>query len=159
MKQKIKEGDIFQVPLKDGKFVFGKVLESTWAFYDLCVATDENIELDIINSSKVAFKLWVTEFALTKDLWTIIGNRALTAEESETVYFYKQDRINNKVWRTLTGAEKEPITVEECLQLEVASVWDPEHVVERLECQFFNIKDLGLELKKERLIQKGISTK
>lgn len=159
MKQKIKEGDIFQVPLKDGKVAYGKVLKNTWAFYDLCVDANEKVDLDLVNSSKVAFKIWVTEFALTKGLWTILGNRALTSEESENVYFYKQDRINNKVWKTLTGAEKEPITVEECLQLEVAAVWDPEHVVERLECQFFNLEDLGLKLKKDRLIQKGISTK
>ncbi len=157
MEIKVKEGLIFCIPLNNGRYAFGKVLEGTWAFFDF-VSNTREIEIKNLSSKRFVFKLWVSKFALSKGIWEIIGNSPLTESEKQTQYFYKQDKINQKVWKTITGAEEIPTTVEECQELELAAVYDPEHVVERLEYYFSEEPDPNLEFDRKSLIEKGVST-
>ncbi len=155
---KNKIGDVFQIDLSDGRLVFGRVLPNTWAFYDYVISSDDELDIEKVVSSIIVFKIWVSEFALEKNIWKIVGNIPLDENLKGTVEFYKQDPINNKVWKTLTGAEEIPTSIEECLELEVAAVWDPEHVLERLDCLFTGKIDDDLLFDKKALQNKGIPT-
>jgi hypothetical protein len=154
---KFKEGDFFKVPLKNDRFAFGRVLKNTWGFFNYISESSEADIQELIKGG-YAFKVWVSDFALKKGLWEIFDNKSLTDAESQKDYFYKQDKINNKVWKTLTGAEEEPVTLEECERLELAAVYDPEHVLERLEYYFSEEGDPNIAFDKKALREKGIPT-
>lgn len=154
---KINEGDIFVVPIRDNRFVFGKVLTNSWGFYDL-ISKTPSIDLNSLTDVGIAFKIWVSNFPIKKGAWKVIGNLPLSKGESEISYFYKQDKINNKLWKTVTGAEEIPVSIEECENLELAAVYDPEHVIERLEYYFSQENDPNIEYDKKVLREKGVST-
>ena len=159
MTNKIKEGDIFKVLLGNNKVSFGKVLKKTWAFYDFVTDDSDSFDAKDVTSFPVVFKIWVGEFAIKKGMWPVIANLPLNEAEQAETFFYKQDPINNKVWKTSeSGLEEIPVTVEECLSLELAASYDPEHVVERLEYHFSGNEDPNLAYDKKRLLEKGVST-
>ena len=54
--------------------------------------------------------------------------------------------------------EEIPVSVEECLTLDLAASYDPEHVVERLEHYFSGEEDPDLAYDKKMLLEKGVST-
>ena len=145
--------------MKDEHFAFGRVLPDTWAFYDYVIGKEDDVDLKEIILKPIAFKIWVAEFSLKKKVWEVIGNIPLSDDLKRKIYFYKQDPINNRVWKTITGEEELPVTVNECLEFEVAAVWDPEHVAERLNYLFSGDNDPDLEYDKNLLLTKGISTK
>lgn len=157
MAVKFKEGDFFRIPLSNGRFAFGRVLKNSWGFYNY-ISNSGEVEISNLLDANYAFKIWVSEFALNKGIWEIFANAELNDSESQKEFFYKQDKINHKVWKTLTGAEEEPITTADCENLELAAVYDPEHVVERLEYYFSDDEDPNIAFDKRALREKGVST-
>jgi hypothetical protein len=155
----IKEGDIFKIELPSGYLGFGRVLPNTWGFYRYFIKKSEPVNFEEIIQKPVAFKIWVSEFALTKKLWEVIGSRELDDSLKSKVFFYKQDPISNKLWKTETGAEEYPVSIEECKTLEVAAVYDPEHVVRRLENLRTGEQDPFLKYDFDLLVNKGVPTK
>lgn len=156
---KFKQGDVFEINLSNNSKGFGIVLINNWGFFNLFLHTDETLRLDEIFSSEMPLRLWVSDFVLKKGLWRIIGNVEISEEHKSQEYFFKQAPITGQVWRTLTGAEEWPITIEECKDLEVAAVYDPEHVIERLEFLKSGEEDLERKFDINRLLNKGVSTK
>ena len=158
MAKKFKEGDIFIVPLNNGKFCFGKVLTNTWGFFNYS-SNAPAFDVETLDSSGYAFQISVVEAPLKKGTWKVVGSSDLTKEEKVDKYFYKMDKLNHKVWKTLSGIEEIPTSIEECLSLELAAVYDPSHVIERLEYHFSDEDDPNLAYDKKMLLEKGISTK
>lgn len=144
--------------MNDGRFCFGKILPDTWGFYDV-ISDSETVSDEQLHKAGFAFKIWVTLFPIKKGTWKIISHQHLTSDEQEPQYFYKQDRLNNKLWKTLTGDDKAPVSIEECELLEIAAVYDPEHVLERLEYHFRGEEDPGVAYHKKRLREKGVPTR
>lgn len=155
---KINEGDIFRVPLPNDISGFGRVLVNTWGFFDFFQPVTESVDIEKLMNADYAFKIWVTEFPIKKKIWPVIGNQPLTSDEKEKIFFYKQDPINNELWKTLTGMEEIPVSVDECKFLDVAAVYDPEHVVRRLNNFFLKNEDPFSALELKRLLTKGVST-
>jgi hypothetical protein len=60
----------------------------------------------------------------------------LPAELEVEPLFFKHDNISGEVSMTPGGGVERPATREECFGLERAAVWDPEHVVSRLDDHF-----------------------
>lgn len=71
-------------------------------------------------------------YAITRGIWKVIGNLPLEESLVERPRFFKQDSITGKFYITFDGSQEIPATLPECQILERASVWDPEHVEERL---------------------------
>jgi hypothetical protein len=127
-----KIGNVFAIPLGDGKYGYGRVLrEPLMAFYDL--RTSGIADLDEVLKSPIAFSVWVMHRALTGGAWRIIGNAPLEKSLLEEPLIFKEDPISRalSVYRGSTGEEK-PATREQCSQLERAAVWSQNHIVDRL---------------------------
>ena len=134
-KQKCKQGDIFQIDLGNGYFGFGQVLKDPlFVFFKLRARQPPPIEQ--IAESGVAFAIDVMEYAITDGDWPIIGSADVSEEIDESPPFFKKDPISGALSITYTGEEEEPATLASIEGLECAAVWEPEHVVERLNDHF-----------------------
>ena len=129
-------GDVVAIPLGDGTFGFGRVLENALvAFYDYKSHRIEST--DAITAAKVAFSIPVMKYALTSGMWAVIDNVPLDEDLLHEPLFFKKDPITKElsIYRDSTG-EEVSATREECEGLECAAVWEPEHVVDRLNDHF-----------------------
>jgi hypothetical protein len=127
-----KVGDVVAVPLGDGTYGFGRVLqEPLMAFYDLRKNAIPGLQ-DVLRAP-VAFIVYVMNFAVTDGVWQIIGKAPLNGKLLDEPLFFKKDSVSGalSVYRDSTGEER-PASREECETLERAAVWEPSHVVDRL---------------------------
>jgi len=123
-------GDVVKIELSDGSLCFGRILdEPLLAFYDVKSSFQPALE-DIIKLP-VIFKIWVANHAITSGRWEVIGNKELDENLLEPVSFFKQDIISKDTYIYLNGKEVSA-SKEQCLNLERAAVWQPEHVEDRL---------------------------
>jgi len=128
-KSRLKLGDIYKIPLKDGQFAYGRLFkENTLAIY-----------LDIFNDnltlpSREEYKFYV---AVYKDLlhdgvWKVVANKPfLDNEEAWAPAKCIIDKISGKYSMYLKGHVISS-TKEECEGLERVSAWDRHHVVDRI---------------------------
>lgn len=145
------EGDVVQIILDNGKMAFARVLRNPLiVFYDL-TATEVPLIEQII-ASPIAFKLWVTRYALTTGSWSRIGHVELSPELREQPIFLKQDPISGKLSLYLGNGVEIPAAIEETTELECAAVWDPEHVVDRLKDHFAGLPNKWVEAMKPQRI-------
>lgn len=115
------------------------------AFYDLRLKEIPDVH-DIVRH-KIAFKVDVMNYAITDGDWPVIGNVPLEAELLEEPLFFKKDSITGEltIYRDSTQ-EEIPATRAQCRGLECAAVWEPEHVVERLNDHFAGRPNRWVEL-------------
>jgi len=78
----------------------------------------------------------VSNPAITKGTWPVVGSRPLQPENAEEPFFYKQDAISGRLslyHSTFAATNYEhPASLDECQHLECAVVWEPERVADRL---------------------------
>lgn len=86
---------------------------------------------DPANSDKVIFRLWVHQSAYTKGRWLKIDRQPISRELLKQVPRFKKDTIAGSLSIYVDGQESHA-TAEECLNLECAAIWDPEHVEDRI---------------------------
>jgi len=149
MKKKLRKiGDVVKIPLDDEFHGYARVLRSgLFAFYKL--KTRKEIPLTEVLKEPVLFKVCVMEYAISDGRWEVLGNYPLEDPLKEHPLFFKQDPISKKIYlyNDLTG-EEILATKEDCVGLERASVWDPEHVEERLRDFFDGRLNRWVELQK-----------
>lgn len=139
---KLLEGQVLYIDLNDGTHAYGRVLEEPLiAFYDKPYQGGQAPLIEEVVALPIAFKIWVMNYAVTKGIWPVIGHVPLTPDLKKTPLFFKQDAMNGQlaIYQSipeLAPTYERPATYEECLGLEVAAVWDPEHVEERLRDHF-----------------------
>jgi len=128
-------GNVLLVDLGANRYAFGRVCPSTIAFYDLKVR--EVPPLDEIIVRPLLFNIWVVDYAITEGDWPVIGHVPLEQELLVEPLFFKRDPITKTltIYRDSTG-EEIPAIKAECEALECAAVWEPEHVVDRLNDHF-----------------------
>lgn len=130
-----KVGDILLIDLGSGRHAYGQVADEPLVIF-FEGTFDEEIAIERIPSLPVAFRLWVSSHAITKGTWPVIGARPLLPENAEEPFFYKQDAISGRLSlyhsAFATTNYERPASLEECQHLECAAVWEPEHVVNRL---------------------------
>ena len=136
-KQRRKVGDIISIPLTDGRFAYGIVLEEPlFGFFDVEPSKEEAPPLERIITSPLLFRIDVQRYSITKGIWKVIGHIKPPAKFLEPPKFFIQSSMNGALFITTTGEDRVPATYEECAQLECCAAWDPEHVVTRLEDHF-----------------------
>lgn len=128
-------GDIFAIPLGNESYAFAQALENPlWAFYDLQMPRVATV--DEIMAAPVAFQLWVHNDAWRTGRWRRVGHAALDESSPRRAVFFKQDALNPRRCSLYQNGQERPASPEECVGLERAAVWDPEHVEDRLRDRF-----------------------
>jgi hypothetical protein len=129
--RKLVAGTFFIIPLEDGSFAYGRVLDYPFfALYNY--RTDQpSGNLDDIASKPILFRQSVRMFDYTR--WANIGHRELEGEAAEPSIFFMQSIENYRNCTIFDSAGMErSATPEECVGLERASVWDPPLIETRL---------------------------
>ncbi len=152
-KQRRKVGDIISIPLTDGHFAFGIVLDSPlFGFFDYEPSVQEAAPIDLIVSRPLLFRIDVQRYAIVNGIWKVIGHITPPASFLEPPTFFIQDEYTGALFTTMDGGTKIPATYEECEQLECCAAWDPEHVVSRLEDHFAGRPNKWVELLRPKRI-------
>ena len=124
-------GTFLRIPLVDGTFGYGRILEYPFiAFYDFHT-TEPSLYLDEIESKPLLFTQAVR---LSKpNRWVNIGKRSLRGDVTKPITFFLQDLADFQkcVIYDSTGMRREA-TPEECIGLEIASVWEMQDIEERI---------------------------
>ncbi|GIF62407.1 hypothetical protein Ais01nite_04420 [Asanoa ishikariensis] len=126
-------GTVVRTSLPDGHYYYGRVLEGVWlAFYDL--RTVEPVDdLDRIVARPVLFVLAVHDDLLAPGEWATLGVVPLDGSLRPPRWHFIQDLVDPALCRLIDLAGHiRAATHEECVGLEPAAVWEPEHIAERL---------------------------
>lgn len=129
-------GDVIAIALGDGTYSYGRVLrEPLIAFYNL--RSETILPMESVLSCPIAFVLFVMNYPITDGTWPVIGNAPLAGNLLDEPLFFKRDSISGAltIYRDSTGKEI-PATREQCKNLERAAVWEPNHIVSRLQDHF-----------------------
>jgi hypothetical protein len=144
-------GDFLRIPLSNGTFAYGRVIDDTYAaFYDYSTSEPE-ADLDVIQSKPVMFRIAVRRRP-GKDKWEVIGRRDLEAELARPVVQFTQDLANPAKCVIFDSAGYErAATPQECVGIEKAAVWDADNVERRLLAHVLGLPDDQSERLKVRL--------
>jgi hypothetical protein len=129
-----KEGAFIEINLPNGKYSYGRILaKASFAFYN--IYSDEKVtDLDRIGKSNVLFINAVYKYAITKSRWKIIGVSEIKSELQILPMEFIQDILNPthfEIYNPNTG-EIKPAKRADCIGLEKAAVWEPEHIEDRI---------------------------
>ena len=133
MKQR--EGHVFSIRLKAGRYAFGRVLKNPLCAFYVRVS-HQILNVDEIAKDPIGFKVWVVDSAFKQPNWRIIGFRGLEPELREMVWFFKEDPIS-KALSLYSQGEERPASERECENVERAAVWSAGHIEDRL-IRYFN---------------------
>jgi hypothetical protein len=146
-------GRVVRIDLGDGRCAYGrKLLGPNVEFYDRPGTSGESVDLLDVVASPVAFTIWVMKYAFRRrDGWELLDVVPLTDEEVSTIARRaKKDVLSGALtiyWSDyVTGTNGEIAASEqECEGLEVAAIWDPQHVEDRLRDHFDGRPNLWVE--------------
>lgn len=127
-----KVGDIVQIPLGDGTFGYGYVLDEPLIVFLDRRDRGEARDFDELVKRPAAFRIWVRNRPKKGGIWPVVGHVTPTPEALEPVPFFKQDAISRELSITYDGGAEVPATADDCRDLERAAVWDTDHVADRL---------------------------
>ncbi len=140
MKKRLKLGDIYEIPLPNGKNAYGRLFkEYTLAIYDMiCSSFDE-----LPDTEDYQFFVGVYKDLLQDGEWKIVGNRKF--EKEEDAWAPPQCVIDaiTKIGSIYYKGEIIPCEYEDCKDLEIVSAWDRQHVVDRIMGDKDILKRLG----------------
>lgn len=134
-----RQGDLLKIDLGDGRHSFAQVAaEPLIVFFDR--ASTEDLAEEDVSNLPVLFRVWVSNHAVTSGRWPVIGRGALSSANHAEPFFYKQDAITGRLalyHSTFAATNYErAANLDDCVGLEAAAVWEPEHVEDRLRDHF-----------------------
>jgi hypothetical protein len=126
-----KPGTFLRIPLGDGSFGYGRVLEPPYeAFYNYRT-TEPDADLERLASKPVLFRISVRHFA--RKPWEPLGWREIEPHLAQPIVQFTQDIMNFRDCTIFDSAGNERAAEpQECMGLEPAAVWEQHHVEERL---------------------------
>jgi len=122
-------GDIFEVPLPNGRFAYGKVFrDASVGIYE--TVFDASVRPPI--KSAFSFVVGLYEYILVDGVWPIIGHEPFESTDAEwpPPYFIK-DAISGDYSRYHKGIIIQSFETE-CRGLEQAAVWDADDIIRRI---------------------------
>jgi len=128
-RRRIKLGDVYAIPLPDGKFGFGRrFMDASIAIYKHIGEIIEDVPLN----EEYQFTVGIYDYVLKSDEWPIIANRPFENEEAAwPPPACIVDQLNGS-FSIYHKGEISPSNKAECEGLEIAAVWGAEHIVDRI---------------------------
>jgi len=125
-------GAFVKVPFDPPFHTYARILgDASFAFYDS--RTKEDIsDFSKIASSPILFIVAVFNDAVTRGRWVKVGKLPLELNLQKLPPKFIRDSIDPTQFRIYEFGKIRPSTREECQGLEVAAVWEPGEVEERL---------------------------
>jgi hypothetical protein len=130
-KRKYRPGGFLRIPLSDGSFGYGRLLEYLYiAFYRYRTLSPDS-DLSRIASAPVLFKTMVRQLAL--DEWELLGWEELEDHLKQPLIRFMQDVADFRLCTIFdTAGNERVVEPQECVGLERAIVWEKESIEERL---------------------------
>jgi len=152
MRQLHKPGTFLRIPLPDGTFGYGRVLELPFdAFYQYRT-TEPDADLDRIASKPILFKMMV-RLPHPKS-WEVIGWREIEERLTEAVVLFRKEvGPLGRCWIFDSLGNSREATRKECIGLEPATVWEPHGAEQRLLDAFMGRPNAVVERIKRELEQ------
>src|SRR5688500_7114457 len=138
-RQKWTKGAVVSISLGNGYSGFGQMLdEPEYAFFDLRHKPNATLPTpEQVVAERVLFRVWVMRRAHSKGRWLKTGIAPIVSELAKKVLLFNQDPLKpDSFLLSYDGVSGTPCTANECKQFERATVWDPEHVEDRLRDYF-----------------------
>ncbi|WP_375102284.1 Imm26 family immunity protein (plasmid) [Paenibacillus sp. RS8] len=128
-RKRIKLGDVFAIPLPDGRFGFGRRFkDASIAIYRYIGSYIEDIPQD----EDYQFIVGVYDDVLKSGQWPVIENRPFSNEEEAwPPPACVIDKLTDE-YSTYYKGEMRKATKLECEGLEIAAVWEAEHIIDRI---------------------------
>lgn len=128
-KKRIKPGDVLAIPLPTNQYGFGRM------YREGCIAIYTQISLsieDIPQKEEYQFIVPVYRHVLTSGEWEVVDKRPFQSEEDGVPPpMCILDKISGDYSMYFKG-EITKSSKEECEELEVAAVWDKNHIIDRI---------------------------
>lgn len=128
-RKQLKIGDIYAIPLPNGKYAYGR------SFKDACIAIYKHIGNtvdDIPKTENYQFTVGVYKDILQSEQWPIVENRPFKDDnDAWSPPMCTIDSISGEYFIYHKG-EFRASSKSECEGLEQASVWEAEHIVDRI---------------------------
>jgi hypothetical protein len=128
-RRRLKIGDVYAIPLPNEKYAFGKVFKD--AGFGIYEHIGDSIE-DLPEKEEFQFNVGVYKDVLTSGIWEIVDNRPFPSEEDA---FPPPKYIRNALsgeYSIYYKGEIKQSNQSECEGLEVAAVWDENHLIDRI---------------------------
>lgn len=127
-RHKLRLGDIYEIPLPNGKKAYGRLYkEYTLAIYNkICLSYEELPEQE-----EYQFFVGVYKDLLQDGIWKVVGSRKFDKEEAWSPPQCVIDAITG-IGSLYDKGKIIPCSYNECKDLEIASVWDRNHLIDRL---------------------------
>ena len=123
-------GDVFEIPLPNGKFAYGRVYDD--AGVGIYSQVSEKPDNPPIGSREFMFNVGMYEDILKTGEWKIVGSDPFLDGESEfPPPSYIKDVISGE-FSIYHRGEITDSSEEECRGLEETAVWDSHHIIERI---------------------------
>lgn len=123
------EGAYIKIPLGNNFYSVARLLKSpNVAFYEHIYQEDDEFSLQ---QSKIAFITCIYNDIIKKGEWKIFMQTPLEPELSVAPKYFKQDPISKEYFIYQDGIEV-PCAKEDCNNIERLSVWDSQHIIDRL---------------------------
>ena len=129
MKQRIKLGNVYAIPLPNGEVAYARQYRER-----LAISKFRSKEIVPNPSfSKIDFFVGVYNDVLTCGKWPIVCNYLfLSEDEAWTPPIYIQDVLNPETFEIYYKGEIRKASKKECIGLERCAIWDENHVIDRL---------------------------
>lgn len=130
VRKRVKPGDVFQIPLPDGRYAYGRVYDD--ASVGIYSRITEDPLLPPIGSRDFLFIVGIYSDILQKEHWKIIGHDAFAPDESSwPPPYFVRDMISGKyqIYHKGLFRAAEPGEVR---GLEEAAVYDSDHIIDRI---------------------------
>jgi len=138
-KQRITKGSILEIPIDGKYYIYAQILEkSNYVFFDY-ISKEQITNFNILNEKPVLFIISVYNHVITNGEWLKVGKIDIRKELEVLPTYFIQDPINKEEFRLYDANTGEIVsaTKKEIIGLERASVWDKNHVEDRIR-DFYN---------------------
>lgn len=147
--QKYSVGGILKIPIGNDWHTYGQMIgDAAIAFFD--AKTEKELSISEIVARPILFTVAVYSYAVTKFIWQKIGKAELSEALKIPQPMFIQDALNPNKFQIYLAGEIRSATKEECQDLECCAVWEPEHIVERINDYYKDVPNKWVESMKIR---------
>jgi hypothetical protein len=140
-------GAILRVPLNDGWHTYAQTLhEADFAFFD--ARTRDALAIEEIIQRPILFREAVHKSAYSTGRWPKVGKSPLKPELALPVPKFIQDGLCPDKFEIYLGGVIRPATKEECVGLSRCSVWEADHIEDRLNDHYAGVPNKWVELER-----------